>query len=100
MQVSDGRRLAFVAEIAVAEQISSALGRMAKELRQPGPQTVIAEPIAEYTVQLDAFGEAVILRLVTPHGVPHTFALPADTAAEIGARLKTESEKKRNPGRA
>jgi hypothetical protein len=100
LAVSDGRPLGFIAKIGVAEQIISGLGRMVRDLRQPKPQMTAAEDVAEYLVQRDAFGGPVLLRFVTPHGVPYTFALPAVAASDIAERLKTESQKERPVGRA
>jgi len=100
VQVEDGRKLAFVASAAVAEQIASALGGMSQQLRQSSPQAVNAEDIAQYGVQRDAYGGPVLLRLVTRGGIPHMFAVPLAAASDIAARLKTESEKDRKPGHA
>jgi hypothetical protein len=96
LRVSDGRGLAFVAEAAAARQIASSLGRVALETRQSAPQVISAEKISKYGVKKDAFGEAVLLQLVSEDGVPYMFALPLGAAAEIAVRLQRESAK--NPG--
>lgn len=95
LQVEDGRRVAFVAPLPVAEQISSVLGRMAQQLRQPAPPAAIIEEVAEYEVQKDVCSAAVLLRLVTHQGVPYVFALPPDAAADVGRRLKAERPRER-----
>ncbi len=100
LRVSDGKEMAFTAKIGVAEQVISGLARMARTLRQPNPQAVSAETVAEYLVQQDAFGAAILLRFVTPDGVPYTFALPKAAAIDIAAQLQSESAKDRRPGRA
>ncbi len=93
LSVKNGPASDFVGEVGVIEQIISALATMAKGLRQPRPQMVSGEAVKEYTVQRDAFGGPVILRLGTELGVLHTFALPQAVALDISDRLKTASEK-------
>jgi hypothetical protein len=100
LKVSDGRGLAFVAEAAAARQIASSLGRMAVQARASGPQMIGAEKVAQYGVKKDAFGEAVLLQLVSEDGVPYMFAIPLGAATEIAARLQTESAKNSGTGRA
>jgi hypothetical protein len=93
LSLDDGSALEFSASQSTAEQVISALAPMAKALRQHGPQTIAVETVAEYTVQRDVYGGPVILRFVTPQGVPYTFAFPSHAAADIATRLKIESEK-------
>ena len=100
LAVSSEQPLRFIAKIGVAEQVIAALAPMIRALRQPHSQAISAETVAEYLVQRDAHGGPVIVRLVTPHGVPHTFAIPVDAAADIAARLKTESAKPIRAGNA
>jgi hypothetical protein len=96
LKVSDGRGLAFVADAATARQIASSLGRMALQARQAGPQMLGAEKISQYGVKREAFGETVLLQLVSEDGVPHMFAIPLNAATDIAGRLQVESAK--NPG--
>ena len=100
LKVSDGRGLAFVADAAAARQIASSLGRMALQARQAGPQMLGAEKISQYGVKREAFGETVLLQLVSEDGVPHMFAIPLNAATDIAARLHAESAKNPGTGRA
>ncbi len=100
LQLNDGTQLACIAELSAAEQIASALGRMTQQFRQPKSQNVVAEEIAEYAVQRDPHGGPVLLRLVTPQGIPYTFALPLAAATDIATRLQIESAKVRPSGNA
>lgn len=100
LKVSDGRGLAFVADAAAARQIASSLGQMSLQARQASPQMISAEKIAQYGVKREAFGEVVLLQLVSEDGVPHMFALPLHAARDIASRLQTESEKTPKTGRA
>jgi len=100
LKVADGRGLAFVAEAAAARQIASSLGRTALQARESGPQMIGAEKVSQYGVKKDAFGEAVLLQLVSEDGVPYMFALPLSAAMDIAARLQTESAKGSGAGRA
>jgi hypothetical protein len=100
LRVSDGRGVAFVTEPAAARQIASSLGRVALDARQTVPMTVAAEKISKYGVKREAFGEAVLLQLVSDDGIPYMFALPLATADDIAARLLRESEKGASSGRA
>ena len=99
LKVSDGRGLAFVADAAAARQIASSLGRMALQAKQAGPQMLGAEKISQYGVKREAFGEAVLLQLVSEDGVPHMFAIPLNAATDIAARLQSESAKSPGTGR-
>jgi len=87
LKVSDGRGLAFVAEAAVARQIASSLGRVALDARPSAPQVIGAEKISKYGVKKGAFGEAVLLQLVSEDEIPYMFALPLTAATDIAVRL-------------
>lgn len=91
LKVADGRGLAFVAEAAAARQIASALGRMALQARSSSPQMIGAEKVVKYGVKKDAFGEAILLQLVSEDGVPYMFAVPTKAVADIASRLQTEA---------
>ncbi len=90
LKLSDGRGLMFAAEAAAARQIAASLGRMALDARGQGPEALAAERVAQYGVQKDAFGEAILLQLVSDDGVPYMFALPAAAATDIARRLQSE----------
>lgn len=98
LKVSDGRGLAFVAEAAAARQIASSLGRMALDAQRSGPQILGAEKVGKYGVKKDAFGEAVLLQLVSEDGVPNMFAVPPKAAMDIATRLQEESAKEAGTG--
>lgn len=100
LKLNDGRSLAFVAESAPARQIAAALGRLALQARPSSPQTIGAEKVGQYGVKKDAFGEAVLLQLVSEDGVPYMFAVPMAAAADIAARLQSEAVKNPGTGRA
>jgi hypothetical protein len=100
LKVADGRGLAFVAEAAAARQIASSLGRMALQARESGPQMTGAEKVSQYGVKKDAFGETVLLQLVSGDGVSYMFALPLSAATDIATRLQTEIAKGSGAGRA
>jgi hypothetical protein len=100
LKISDGRGLAFVAEVTAARQISSALGKMALQAKQSMPLMVGAEKVVQYGVKNDAFGDVVLLQLVSEDGVPYMFALPRSAAGDIATRLSSESERHSETGRA
>ncbi len=95
----------FSAKASVAEQIISALARMNRELRSAAIKGDIirsasAENVAAAHVQRERLHDVVLLQLITPEDVPYTFALGREAAADISARLKSESEKDVPKGRA
>lgn len=100
LKVEDGRGLAFVANAQAARQIAASLGRVALEARQSSPLMMSAEKVVQYGAKQDAFGEAVLLQLVSEDGVPYMFGLPLAAAADLGARLQSESAKASKTGRA
>jgi hypothetical protein len=95
-----GRGLAFVANAQAARQIAASLGRVALEAQQSSPLMMSAEKVVQYGAKQDAFGEAVLLQLVSEDGVPYMFGLPLAAAADLGARLQSESAKASKTGRA
>lgn len=100
LSVKNGPSPDFVGDAGVVRQIAGALGRMAFELRLPGPEATAAEKVDRYTVQRDPLSEVVILRMMTPEGIPYTFGIPLIAAADIAERLKTESAKAKPVGNA
>jgi hypothetical protein len=98
LSVKDGKPLSFVATYGVAAQITSGLGRMVKQLHQilqeqKGVASSAAEQVEGAHIQKDRWSDTVILQLMTPQGIPYTFAIPCNAVAEMAGRLKTESEK-------
>jgi hypothetical protein len=100
LKVSDGRGLAFVAEAAAARQIASSLGQMALKAQQSKPQMIGAEKVVQYGVKREAFGEVVLLQLISEDGVPHMFAVPLGAATDIATRLQMECAKTPGTSRA
>ncbi|CCG40137.1 conserved hypothetical protein [Magnetospirillum molischianum DSM 120] len=88
----------LVAKAGVVEQVISGLARMCAELRARSlsggkARVVPAEGLSSAHIQRDRLQDVVLVQFVTDRGVPHTFAIPLDDAADIAARLKTESER-------
>jgi hypothetical protein len=84
----DGRpSMSFVAAYAPAVQIIGALGRMFFELRRilheaKGMKSVAGEQVASSHIQKDRWENVVLMQLTTPQGVPYTFAIPPQIAAD------------------
>jgi hypothetical protein len=102
---SDGQSIVFVAEFGPASQLISGLSRMLSELRHvlyeaQGMKSIAAEAVAASHVQMDQWENVVLMQLITPQGVPYTFALKPQEAAEIADQLKTESAKPHQSGSA
>jgi hypothetical protein len=57
-----------------------------------------AENVAATHIQKDRWANVVLMQLITPGGVPYTFALPPQVASDIADRLKTESAKPHQAG--
>lgn len=103
--ISGGKPLPFVAKFGVASQIASGLSRMVRELEtimrsQKAATSTAIERIAEAHVQKERWEDLVLLRFVSVGGVPYTFGIPATEAAELADRLRTESAKPTETGRA
>ena len=99
----NGETIDLVANTAAAEQITAALARMSGEAsaRRAGQIAArSAEAVALAEVQRDRVGTATILLLTTDRGIQFRFALTPESAADIAARLKTESERVPPTGRA
>jgi hypothetical protein len=84
----EDKPLAFVATFEVAAQLTDALGRTVSDSR---PMIPPAERIVSHHVGKDQSHNLVTMRFGTPSGIPHTFALEAERAAEIGEELKATS---------
>lgn len=99
----NGDAFDLVANVSAVEQIIAGLARMSAQgaaALKGQPQAAAAETVALVETQRDLVGTATILTLVSDRGVPYRFALSAQQAADIAARLKTESERPRPTGRA
>ena len=86
----------FVADFGAATQVIGALGRMWAEFRsrldqQGGVAPISAEQVSASHVQKERWTDVVLLQLITPAGIPYSFAIPTRDAADIADRLKTES---------
>jgi hypothetical protein len=98
--------LSFVGKFGVVAQVIAALGRMMTELRAQmyarggAMAPVAAEQIGTSHIQKERWSDVVLLQLITPGGVPYSFALSCADAADIADRLKTESAKPTGTGRA
>lgn len=95
----------FIAKYGVASQVIGALGRMFFELKkimatQKGMETTAAEELAAFHIQKERWNDLVLVELITSQGVPYTFAIPNEIAADIADRLKTESGKSTQVGSA
>lgn len=96
LTIGDRGARAFVMRFGVAAQVIGALGRMFWELRraldaQGGHEATAAEDVAAAHVQKDRWSDKVLVQLITPAGVPYTFAVRAQAAAGIAEQLQTES---------
>lgn len=100
LALESGGPLQFVAKIGAVEQVIAGLSRMATDLRQRKPQLISAGEVSGYLVRRDVFGGPILLRLISPMGVPYTFALRTAAARDISDRLKIESEKHQTSGSA
>ena len=99
------KEFSFVAKYGVASQVIGALGRMFFELKknmasQKGMETTAAEELAAFHIQKERWNDLVLVELITSHGVPYTFAIPNEIAADIADRLKIESGQTTQVGNA
>jgi hypothetical protein len=103
LSVSGRAPFAFVAKHGPVAQMISGLSRMLSELRrvldsEKKMEAVSAENVAATHIQKDRWANVVLMQLITPGGVPYTFALPPQVASDIADRLKTESAKPHQAG--
>ena len=70
------------------------------DARGGGMAPVAAERASVSHVQKDRWSDVVLLQLITPRGVPYSFAIPCQAVANIAARLRTESDKPTATGTA
>jgi hypothetical protein len=58
------------------------------------------EDVREWLVEKDQWTNVVLIRFVSSHGIPNTFAVPPKSELEIADRLKTEAQKPYQGGQA
>lgn len=100
---ANGDTFDLVANIPAVEQIIGALARMSAEAsaRLAGQSAAMAaETLAAAELQRDQVGTKMVLTLISDRGVPFRFAIDAQQAANIAARLQTESARARPSGNA
>jgi hypothetical protein len=108
LQASERKIPMFVAKSHVVEQIAMGLSGLLRGLidaRQKlgipfAARPVHAEEVIQYAVTREPFADKILLYLVAENGIPYTFAVPKDAAADIVARLQTEIAKTAKPGTA
>ena len=105
LAVSEGPPISLVARYGVASQVIAGLGRMLLQMREAlekekSTETVAAETVVDVHVQKERWSDMVLVQMMTPHGIPYTFAIPTQAAGEIADRLKIESAKPTETGRA
>lgn len=105
LAVGNARPMSFVAKFGVLSHIVSGLARMLMELekvmRSSGQTTPsAAEEVTASHIQLDQMSGAILMRLTTVNGIPYTFALPRQGAAQIAEQLQSESARKNPAGHA
>jgi hypothetical protein len=96
MVTAEGRTLPFVATYGDAAQVAASLARLLAELRRAleekkGTATVAVEKVTEFHVQGDPGSGFVLVQMMTQNGVPYSFAMPAEAAAALAAKLGSES---------
>lgn len=99
----DGTTTPIVAYFPAVEQMLPALAQLVTavgESQRGTAQQVVAEELRECLVERDRWEDVVIMRLISLHGVPYTFAIPPQNALEIAERLKSEAQKPHQVGQA
>jgi hypothetical protein len=105
LSTPQGTKIPLSAKFAGAQQIVSSLAVMVKKLdavmRAKGEMAAVSvEQIAEIDVKQERWEGRILIWIRTAEGVPHVFALPAQSASELADRLKTESARSTQPGNA
>ena len=107
LTLEDGSKLDFTAEYGPASQVVGALGRLFSELQRAAAaaegspiRATAAEKVGATLIEKDRWSNAVLLQLTTPQGVPYTFELSPQHAAEMADRLRVESAKPHQVGHA
>lgn len=99
----NGPPMPIVTYFPAVEQMLPALAQVATAVREQQrgtAQLAVAEDVRECNVEKDRWQDVVIIRFVSLHGVPYTFALPPKGALEIAERLKSEAQKPHQVGTA
>jgi hypothetical protein len=91
LQFNNGQTLTCLSSLYEIEDMAGGLAKIAQLIRRSTPQTTLARNVLAYTVERPS-GGAVLLRLVTPGGVSHTYAIPTDAVEGIASRLATERD--------
>lgn len=98
LNVQQAPPMEFVAKFGVASQITSAIARMVVELEKfirarNGSATTAAEQIVNSHVQQERWDGKILMRFTTDKGVPYTFAVTPQGAAEISDQLRIEAQR-------
>jgi hypothetical protein len=91
LKFATGQTLTCIADLGEVEEIAVALGRIAQEIRRTSPPKAVAKDVLAYDVVCDRTANRVLIRLVTPGGISHTFALAADWARDLSMRLTAQT---------
>jgi hypothetical protein len=87
----------FATKANVLEQILSTLGTLLRQLKEhtavPAAEAISAIEVGQYGVQKDPFHDKVLMKIISPVGIPYTFAIPTSAVGEMSERLKTEGSK-------
>ncbi len=98
LAIASGLPISFVGDFGAVAQTVAALGRMVSELhahmRAKAAGTAVpiaAEQVQACHIQKDRWQDVILVQLITPQGIPYSFAMTATAAADIAGRLKIES---------
>jgi len=108
LQCNERKLPTFVAKSQVVKQIAMGLAALLQGLQDArnklgipfAARAIHAEPVAQYAIKVDPFADKILIHLVAENGIPYTFAVPRDAAADIAVRLQTETSKGVKPGTA
>jgi hypothetical protein len=92
-----------IANLPVIEQMLPVLSLLAQAVREQlsgTAQVVVAQDVSQVTVEKDPWQDQIVIRFLSPEGIPHTFAVPPKNALEIADRLKSEAAKPHRVGQA
>src|SRR5690348_8296887 len=97
--------MSFVASYEAFTQIMNGLGRLFVAVQnslyeKKTMKGASAEAVASTHIQRDRWANVVLMQLSTPEGVPYTFAIPPQVAADMAEQLKTESSLPHQAGNA
>ncbi len=87
----------FAAKANVLDQTLSTLATLLRQLREhtavPAAEAIFAIEVGQYAIQKDPFSEKVLMKIISPDGIPYTFAVPTRATDEMSERLKAEGSK-------